>query len=144
MPGSYRRRELSRAEALRLLSSVRLGRVIFTEHALPAVRPVLHVVENGRIVFRTSSAHPINTTTVTGAGTVLAFEADVIDTDSQAGWTVTAVGPARSLRDPAEVRHFRQALRGTGRQEDDQIVAIQADMLTGFQLAGNDADLQPA
>lgn len=37
--------QLDRSEALRLLGTVPLGRVVFTHQALPAIRPVNHVVE---------------------------------------------------------------------------------------------------
>ncbi|MFD9517036.1 pyridoxamine 5'-phosphate oxidase family protein [Streptomyces sp. NPDC059979] len=43
-------RELDRAEALRLLSTVSLGRIVFTQHALPAVRPVNHLVVGENIM----------------------------------------------------------------------------------------------
>ena len=44
-PGAQK---LDRAEAMRLLASVDVGRVIFTLNALPAVRPVNHLVNLGR------------------------------------------------------------------------------------------------
>lgn len=37
--------QLDRSEALRLLGTVPLGRIVFTHQALPAIRPVNHVVE---------------------------------------------------------------------------------------------------
>ena len=36
--------QLNRSEALKLLGSVSLGRLVFTHQALPAVRPVNHLV----------------------------------------------------------------------------------------------------
>ncbi|MFD8980207.1 pyridoxamine 5'-phosphate oxidase family protein [Streptomyces sp. NPDC059564] len=36
-----------------LLATVSLGRIVFTEHALPAVRPVNHCVDGEDIVIRT-------------------------------------------------------------------------------------------
>lgn len=35
------------------LDSVSLGRIVFTRHALPTVRPVNHVLDHGDIVIRT-------------------------------------------------------------------------------------------
>ncbi|MEU8135505.1 pyridoxamine 5'-phosphate oxidase family protein [Streptodolium elevatio] len=40
--------ELTAAEALRLMAGVPVGRVVFTEGALPAIRPVHFFVEGGR------------------------------------------------------------------------------------------------
>ncbi|MGC0342598.1 hypothetical protein RKD20_007632 [Streptomyces sp. SLBN-8D4] len=53
-----RRIELGSVEALRLLGSVSLGRIVFTRHALPTVRPVNHVLDGGDIVIRTQRPHP--------------------------------------------------------------------------------------
>ena len=41
--------ELERAEAMRLLASIGYGRVVFTLNALPAIRPVNHLVDDGRV-----------------------------------------------------------------------------------------------
>jgi pyridoxamine 5'-phosphate oxidase-like protein len=43
---------LPRAESLRLLRSVSVGRLVFTHLALPAIRPVNHVVDGDRIMIR--------------------------------------------------------------------------------------------
>jgi hypothetical protein len=42
--------ELGRGEAMRLLASVGYGRVVFTRDALPAIRPVNHLVDPGRVI----------------------------------------------------------------------------------------------
>ncbi|MGP4095485.1 pyridoxamine 5'-phosphate oxidase family protein [Nonomuraea sp. KM90] len=41
-------------EALRLLARVPFGRIVFTRQALPAVRPVNHLVVDGQIVIRSN------------------------------------------------------------------------------------------
>lgn len=48
-----RRIDLDPAEALRLLGSVSLGRIVFTRQALPTVHPVNHALDRGDIVLRT-------------------------------------------------------------------------------------------
>ncbi|MFE2964420.1 pyridoxamine 5'-phosphate oxidase family protein [Streptomyces sp. NPDC059340] len=45
--------ELSCNEALKLLGTVQLGRVALTDQALPAIRPVNHLVDEGEIIVRT-------------------------------------------------------------------------------------------
>jgi hypothetical protein len=47
-----RGQELDRGEAMRLLASV-YGRVVFTQNALPAIRPMNHLVDEGRVIIRT-------------------------------------------------------------------------------------------
>jgi nitroimidazol reductase NimA-like FMN-containing flavoprotein (pyridoxamine 5'-phosphate oxidase superfamily) len=44
--------ELTDAESWQLLRSVSLGRIVFTWHAMPAIRPVNHLVEDEAIVIR--------------------------------------------------------------------------------------------
>ena len=38
---------------MRLLGSVSLGRVVFTARALPAIRPVTHLVDGDHVIIRT-------------------------------------------------------------------------------------------
>lgn len=44
---------MDEAEAMRRLAGVSYGRVVFTLNALPAIRPVYHLVDNGHIIIRT-------------------------------------------------------------------------------------------
>ncbi|MGW2995764.1 pyridoxamine 5'-phosphate oxidase family protein [Streptomyces sp. NPDC001193] len=80
-----RMRELDRAEALRLLSTVSLGRIVFTQHALPAVRPVNHLVEGEDIVVRIHGGGALASLAAPAevSGVVVAYEADVIDPVTQ-------------------------------------------------------------
>ena len=51
--------QLSRTRALDLLSSVNLGRLVFTHQALPAIRPVNHLVECESIIVRATAGAAI-------------------------------------------------------------------------------------
>jgi len=78
--------KLSHAEAIRLLASVDYGRVVFTLNALPAIRPVNHLVDEGRIIIRTRLTTAISTVVRSAdAGVVVAYEADDVDSQSQSG-----------------------------------------------------------
>jgi pyridoxamine 5'-phosphate oxidase-like protein len=44
--------ELTQAECWHLLASVSLGRVVFMMHAMPAIRPVNHLVDDEMIIVR--------------------------------------------------------------------------------------------
>lgn len=76
--------DLDSAEALRLLGSVSLGRIVFTRHALPAVRPVNHILDDGHIVIRTHEGAALTSYARRncGPGVVVAYEADAIDPDT--------------------------------------------------------------
>jgi hypothetical protein len=77
---------------MRLLGSVPLGRVVFTARALPAVRPVSHLVDGDYIIIRTDRNAAITSELRAEAGTVVAYEADAIDMAGHLGWSVVVVG----------------------------------------------------
>ena len=93
---------LPRAESLRLLSTVSLGRLVFTHLALPAIRPVNHAVAGDQVIIRAYLGTAISTAVRDRSGTVVAYEADLIDPDTHLGWSVIIVGRATRITDPAE------------------------------------------
>ena len=125
---------LPRAESLRLLSSVSLGRLVFTHLALPAIRPVNHAVAGEQVIIRTYLGTAISAAVGDRSGTVVAYEADLIDPDTHLGWSVIIVGRASRLTDRAEVARYRDLLRPWVMDGVDDIIAIQADMVDGFRL----------
>jgi nitroimidazol reductase NimA-like FMN-containing flavoprotein (pyridoxamine 5'-phosphate oxidase superfamily) len=125
--------ELSTAEALRLLAGVPIGRVVFTRHALPAIRPVNHLVADGQIVIR-SNPGTVLSAEVAPSGAVVAFEADELDADRHLGWSVIVTGVARLVDDPEEAAHYKARLRPWVSGEMDQVVRISPEIVTGFRL----------
>ncbi len=87
-------------ECLRLLASVRWGRVGFTGAAGPQILPVNHAVLDGAIVLRTDLYSAVADAT---RGTVVAFEADELDDRLDSGWSVLAVGEAQHVEDRNEM-----------------------------------------
>lgn len=133
-PAVRRLEELTRAESLRLLAGVSLGRVVFSHRALPAIRPVNHVVEEGRIIFRTDLGTAVSQA-VTGQGsTVVAYEADVIGPADHLGWTVIVVGQASRLTDEREIARYQQTLDPWVTGGMDDFIAIDTDLVSGFRL----------
>ena len=90
---------LTPAECLRLLAEHSVGRVAFTERALPAIRPVNYALVGTHIVLRTQA----NGLAARLDGQVVAFEIDDVDPDTESGWSVVATGTARVLREPGEL-----------------------------------------
>lgn len=125
---------LPRAESLRLLSTVSLGRLVFTHLALPAIRPVNHAVAGEQVIIRAYLGTAISTAVRDRSGTVVAYEADLIDPDTHLGWSVIVVGRATRLTDPAEAAPYRKLLRPWVDGGADDLIAIQADMVDGFRL----------
>lgn len=76
-------------ECLRLLTTVPVGRLVFTDAGLPAIRLVNFCVDGDTLVFTTAAGDKLR---AAERGDVVAFEADEVDNDRHFGWTVTAVG----------------------------------------------------
>lgn len=125
---------LPRAESLRLLSTVSLGRLVFTHLALPAIRPVSHAVTGEQVIIRAHLGNTISAAVGDRSGSVVAYEADVIDPDTHLGWSVIIVGRAARVTDQAEVARYRELLGPWVVDGVDDIIAIQADMVDGFRL----------
>lgn len=128
---------LDRAEGLRLLGSVSLGRVVFTQQALPAIRPVNHVLDDGDIVIRTHEGAALTTATgQAGAqGVVVAYEADAIDPDSHLGWSVIVTGYAHLVTHTPTLARYQQLLRPWVDQTMDYAVRIHPEVVTAFRLS---------
>lgn len=123
---------LDRRECLALLGSVPLGRVVFTERALPAVQPVDFALDRDCVVIRMAPGSRLATAM---RGTVVAFEADDFDGDSRTGWSVTVVGQASAVRDPAEVNRLsRLPLRPWAPGRRDQFIRIPSQHVTGRRM----------
>ena len=95
---------LSREQCLRLMATAPVGRIIYTRHAMPAVELVNFTIDAGDVVIRTGASGKL-TAAIDGA--VVAFEADEFDPVSRTGWSVTAVGHAREVTDPADIDRLR-------------------------------------
>jgi sugar phosphate isomerase/epimerase len=131
--------ELSPQECMSLLGSVSLGRIVFTARALPAIRPVCHLVDGDYVIIRTDRNAAITSELKADASAVVAYEADVIDMAEHLGWSVIVVGVARRVIDPDEAAIYRRALRTWVSGAKDQVIAIHADMVTGFRLVADSA-----
>jgi hypothetical protein len=129
-------RELPRAEAMRLLASVPVGRLVFTHQALPAIRPVNHLVEDDMIVIGLTPGSAIAASAGSG-GTVVAYEADALDLDGRLGWTVIVVGVARLVTEADAVLRYRALLRSWLSGAMTDIIEISSEIVTGYQLVPN-------
>src|SRR5260370_91734 len=94
--------KLSPQESMRLLGSVSLGRVVFTARALPAIRPVCHLVDGEYVIIRTDSSAAITSELKAEVGPIVAYQADALDPAEHLRWGVIGVGLAhrRLATDP--------------------------------------------
>ncbi|GAA3046147.1 pyridoxamine 5'-phosphate oxidase family protein [Streptomyces roseofulvus] len=129
--------QLGRAEALRLLGTVSLGRIVFTHQALPAIRPVNHLMDGEDVIVRLHDGATLASlvTPTQAAGVVVAYEADVIDPETHLGWSVVVTGYARQVTDENELARFAARLRPWARHPAmNTAVRIRPDLVTGLRL----------
>ncbi|HEX8007194.1 MAG TPA: pyridoxamine 5'-phosphate oxidase family protein [Trebonia sp.] len=125
-------RVLSRQECLHLLALTPLGRIVFTDQALPAVQPVNYHLDGQDIVIRTGIGSKLAAAT---RHAVVAFEADDIDPLNRTGWSVTAVGNARAVTDPGEIQRLTELpLTPWAPGDHDHFIVIHTEHLTGRRL----------
>ncbi|MFJ6479841.1 MULTISPECIES: pyridoxamine 5'-phosphate oxidase family protein [unclassified Streptomyces] len=131
-----RTEEIGTEEALRLLGTVGLGRIVFTRHALPAVRPVNHLLDDGDIIVRVQDGSTLAAllTAPDSPDVVVAYEADAIDPDTRLGWSVVATGYASAVTDPTELNHYAQRLKSWADAPPSGAVRIRPGVVTGFRL----------
>lgn len=81
--------ELTGTQALGLLGGTSLGRIVFTQRALPAIRPVNHLLDRGQIVIRTHQDSDlfVQARHHGDRGVVVAYQADDIDPLTHLGWS---------------------------------------------------------
>ncbi|OBI76191.1 pyridoxamine 5'-phosphate oxidase family protein [Mycobacterium sp. E740] len=120
---------LNRRQCLDLLQAVRVGRLVFTEDALPAVQPVNFRLWHDDVVIRVAGGPKLAAAT---DNQVVAFQADELDADLRTGWSVTVVGHA----EPITAVDQLVELAGTFLQpwvegRRDHFVRIRTEKMTG-------------
>jgi nitroimidazol reductase NimA-like FMN-containing flavoprotein (pyridoxamine 5'-phosphate oxidase superfamily) len=128
---------LDEDECRALLARARIGRIVFTHQALPAVQPVNFIFSRGNIVIKVSRTSRLATA---AADTVVAFEIDDYDIDAETGWSVVAVGRARRVTDPREIAMLEALpLRTWAPVERDTFIRVRPELITGRRI-GNAAE----
>jgi hypothetical protein len=124
--------ELDRAECLRLLGTAVVGRVVFTESALPTAQPVSFLLDDEEVVFQTSGGSKL---AVAGRNHVVAFEVDDLDPMARTGWSVVGVGEAYEVVDPDRLAELAGRIPppwAAGRT--GHVISVPLQRLTGRRL----------
>ncbi|WP_026875835.1 pyridoxamine 5'-phosphate oxidase family protein [Jiangella gansuensis] len=95
--------KLDRRTCYALLATVPIGRIVFTEAALPAIQPVNFVLDGDDVIIRTGTGSKL---AQAARSAVVAFEGDQYDEDTMSGWSVVLVGRAEPVGDDAERRRL--------------------------------------
>lgn len=124
---------LSKAECYRLLGGASVGRIVFTEQALPAIQPVSYGMRGQSLVMRTTVGSKLAAAT---RNAVVAFEVDQFDNDHlRSGWSVVAVGHASEITDPTELSVARaMELRPWALDMSEHYIRVDVELISGRRV----------
>ncbi|NDL59665.1 pyridoxamine 5'-phosphate oxidase family protein [Phytoactinopolyspora mesophila] len=135
MSGDRQMIAMDRHDALAMVAGVAFGRVVFTDQALPAIRPVNHVIDDESVIIRTHLGSALSAVTGSSEVGVVAYEADDIDPDKRLGWSVVITGMAEAIEDEATVARYEEILRPWVSRPMDRVIRIVPKIVSGFWLA---------
>lgn len=124
---------LSKPDAVELLASAAVGRVVFTDAALPAVVPITFAVHNGAVVMRTAADTRL---AAAADGGVLALEADDVDPVARTGWSVVVTGVAEIVTDPVEWAVINSLVEPFAPGANIVAVRLPMTVVTGRRVTG--------
>ncbi|MCO5974211.1 pyridoxamine 5'-phosphate oxidase family protein [Actinoallomurus soli] len=123
---------LTEEECRRLIDAAPLGRIVFTDRALPAIQPVNFLMANGEVIIRTSSGSKL---AAAARNAVVAFEVDEFDPAIRTGWSVVIVGHSRIISEDGELSELRELpLRTWAPTAQDHFIAITPELISGRRL----------
>jgi uncharacterized protein len=123
---------LDRAECVRLLRSVAVGRIVFTDQALPAVQPVNFAVLGDAVLFRTTQGSKLS---AAARNAIVAFEADQFDNGLRNGWSVVIVGHAAEVLDRDELHQINTLpLRTWKPSGPEHVIRISIERISGRRV----------
>jgi uncharacterized protein len=123
---------LDDAECRRLLGTASIGRLAFSEGALPAIEPVAFALDGDRVLIPTPAG---SRAAVASRRAVVAFAVDDVDGVSGTGWDVTVIGPSRVISDPHQVAALDAAgPRSSASAGEHWYIAVQSRVLRGRRI----------
>ncbi len=130
--------ELTRSECLSLLADGLIGRVVFTDHALPTVQPINYLLDGEEIIFRTANGSKLAAAT---RNAVVAFQLDEFDTVTRSGWSVLGVGEAYEVLDPARLADLADLQTDPWvRGHDVHTLSIPLTIISGRRLTADEGN----
>ena len=129
---------LSEGECFALLETAPIGRVVYSDRALPVIVPVNFTIDGADIVIRTGRRSRLATH---AAGHVIAFEVDDIDAASRSGWSVVLTGYLQLVEDPTDVERLESlGLRSWAPSAHDRYLRLRPDLVTGRRIPAAASD----
>jgi len=138
MAGSRELHDLERTECVRLLARGLVGRVVFSDGALPAAQPVVYQLDGEEVIFRTKNGSKL---AAAMRHAVVGFEIDDVDLHSRSGWSVFGIGEAYEVVDPARLAELADAYPDVWvLGHDAHTIAIPLQIITGRRLTAGHID----
>jgi hypothetical protein len=130
---------LGEEECLALLGSAVIGRLAYTQDAMPAMQPSSFTVLAGEVLI---PVRPGSRVAVASHGTIVAFEVDDVDVVRRTGWHVTVIGPARvvtgaDVTPTSDGRGIRPRVRPAGHC----YIAVRITLVRGCRVRHAGADV---
>ena len=136
--------DLRREECLRLLADETIGRVVYTEAALPAAHPVTYCLDRDEVVFRTGDGSKL---AAASRHRVVGFEVDAYNLPARTGWSVLGVGVAYEVTDRDRLAALAARMPAPWAPDrTEHTIAVPLQRLTGRRLvpAQSSLDSTPA
>jgi hypothetical protein len=132
---------LDTAECRRLLARASVGRLAFTEGAMPTIQPASFTISNEDVLIPTGLGSKM---AAGSRAAVLAFEVDDYDLIQRTGWNVTVVGPSRLISDPDQIRVLDSlGIRPWAPASSHCYIALRMAVLRGRRISSTDAAIGP-
>jgi hypothetical protein len=123
---------LSEGDALALLATVPVGRLVYSDRALPFVTPVNFILDGADVVIRAGRRSRLATHT---PGNVVAFQADEISVVDRSGWSVVVTGRVQLIDDADEVARLDAWHLQTWRPAlSDRYLRLRPELISGQHL----------
>jgi nitroimidazol reductase NimA-like FMN-containing flavoprotein (pyridoxamine 5'-phosphate oxidase superfamily) len=125
-------RMLERGDCLRRLAGGGIGRVVYTDSAMPAIQPVNYFLDGEEIIFRTEDDSKL---VIATRHAIVAFEVDDINGQTRTGWSVVGIGEAYEIVDPTRLAELAAKLpQSWTTYPGAHTVSIPLQVLTGRNL----------
>lgn len=122
---------LSAEECRALLERPQVGRVVFTDCALPAVQPVTYIVDDDAILFWTNDDGELARAALDG---VLAFEVDEVDPSTRTGWSVVVTGLPVHVTAEVDRSRVEMLLEPSAPGRRDVLIRIPLTVVAGRRI----------
>lgn len=126
-----RPRPLSSDECLTLLRLTPIGRIVFTDRALPGVTLVRHTVHGGSVLIATDAASAVARAT---RGAIVAYEVDHVDLATLTAWSVVVLGRAEHVLGYDDVAELASGLTPLDRSGSTVVVRIAVGEIEGWRI----------